>query len=169
MEPKSKFRNTSGGVAGAVTLDANNQARGVPVYPDESIWLTEMEQMLTANAPRNEVDNPFTDGTFTLEVRSEDATHARPIGDLQDVEAANRQAEIDAQVRANLAAEDEIEIREETGAAAPPEGPAPEGQRAEHEEVAVDIPEELAPDEPAPEPAAVEESVPPPLPPAPSE
>lgn len=140
MEPKSKFRNTSGGVAGAIQLDHQNQAKGIPVYPNEEVWLTEQEQVLTANAPRNPEDNPFENGTFTLEVKAQDVAHSRPIGDLQEVPAEYAGPEPPEEteiVEEQPAAEAGLEV----GAAEPPEGDAPEGQAAEHEEVA-DAPEE---------------------------
>jgi len=170
MEPKSKFKNTSGGVAGAVQLDHQNEAKGVAVYPGESVWLTEREQVLTANAPRNEEDNPFTNGTFTLEVKAEDVAHSRPIGDTQ-VDPAEQPPEPEPAPEPEPEDPNSVEITDESagaevGAAEPPEGPAPEGQPALHEEVA----EAEAPGEPVGEPVEelVEEqprSSPKPLPP----
>lgn len=161
MEPKDKFKNTSTGVAGAIQLDHENKAKGVPVYPGESIWLSETEQALTAEAPRNEEDNPFTNGTFTLEVRGGEGQHARPIGRDQS-EAA------DAGAPAAPSDDPEnIDIREEqpaanepppgppegeTGAADPPTGAAPAGQPVVHEEVAAV--EQPAPPAPSEQPAA---------------
>lgn len=176
MDPQSKFRNDSGGVAGAIKLDHKGEAVGVPVYPGDSVWLTEKEQVLTANAPRNESDNPFTNGTFTLEVKSEEATHARPIGDSQAAGEPAPEPE----------PSDEVEIREEqpaageqaageqaaapnegeTGAPEPPAGDPPAGQSAQHEEVA-DV--ETPPAPPAPEaPAPKAPPAPLPKPPAPA-
>lgn len=81
---KSKFQNTSRGVAGAVILTHEGKPRGIPVAPKAEVWLSIEEQALTANAPRNAHDNPFTDGTFTLIAKGEDLVHERPIGDDQE-------------------------------------------------------------------------------------
>lgn len=184
MEPKSKFRNDSGGVAGAIQLDHRGEAKGIPVYPGESVWLTEQEQVLTANAPRNEEDNPFANGTFTLEIKAEDVATSRPIGDTQADPAANpeEQRQREEAERELLAAaveqapepeSDDIDLREEKSPVQEPETggpPAPEGDPlvgavAAHEEAAAA--EELVPEEPpAPDPKPA--PAPKPLPPKPA-
>lgn len=128
MDPQSKFTNVSGGVAGAVKLDHEGHAKGVAVFPNESVWLTEKEEILTANAPRNEADNPFVNGTFRCDVKSADAGHARPIGSKHaNAEPPERPAE------AGEGDPEGIDLRVETQAAneppvqppAPPAPPAP--------------------------------------------
>lgn len=169
MEAKSKFKNTGKGVAGAVQLDHQNQAKGVPVYPGESVWLSEQEQVLTAQAPRNEEDNPFTNGTFTLEIKAEDVTTSRPIGDHQPDPAEQALQNAEREAVAAAEAENEVEIKdestpepepqtgpvatEETGAGEMPSGFAPVGQRAEHEEVAAEPPAAAPPKPVAPKPS----------------
>lgn len=125
MDPKSKFKNVSGGVAGAIQVNHEGKAAGVPVFPGDSIWLTEQEEILTANAPRNESDNPFENGTFELEVKAEQAAHARPIGSSRSpAPAADPAPDTPA---AEGVDPEEIDLRTEAGAAnEPPQQPEPE-------------------------------------------
>lgn len=135
MDPQSKFTNVSGGVAGAVKLDHEGHAAGVAVFPNESVWLTEKEEILTANAPRNEADNPFVNGTFRCDVKSADAGHSRPIGSKHvNADPPERPAE------AGEGDPENIDLRVETPAAnepppqaaaeppAPPTAPTPPPQ-----------------------------------------
>jgi hypothetical protein len=164
MEAKSKFKNTGSGVAGAIQLDHQNQAKGVAVYPGESVWLSEQEQVLTAQAPRHEEDNPFTNGTFTLEVKAEDVTTSRPIGDHQADPAEKAMLDAERAAKEAAAAEEEADITDEsksmsapapeTGAGEMPAGDPPEGVRAEHEEMAATPPAPPAPKAPPPKPLA---------------
>jgi len=155
MEPQSKFTNVSGGVAGAIKLNHRSEPQGVAVFPNESIWLTEQEEVLTANAPRNPEDNPFTNGTYRLDVRAADAAEARPIGSRQQ-----EQPPAPPQPAAEPGDEDDpegIDIKvettgvqdpppQETGQAAAPDGEPVAGQRQPTEETAVaDAPTEAAP------------------------
>lgn len=75
---KDQFRNDSGGVAGAIVLDGTGQ-KSIAVLPGDTVWLTEDEQALTANAPRREEDNPFINGTFSLIAEGKNIKHARPL------------------------------------------------------------------------------------------
>lgn len=109
---KDQFRNDSGGVAGVIILE-NGQAKAIPVQPDDTVWLSEEEQAMTANAPRREHDNPFINGTLTLVTEAKEIRHARPLRPT-DVEPAE----------------------EEVGAPPAPAGPPPTGQRQPTEEVA---------------------------------
>jgi hypothetical protein len=43
-----------------VILDDDNKPRGMPVEPGGDIWLSKAEERLTAEAPRDPADNPFT-------------------------------------------------------------------------------------------------------------
>jgi hypothetical protein len=137
-EQKSQFENTSGGTAGAVIIDAEGKPKGISVDAGQTIWLSEREQALTANAPRNDEDNPFADGTFTLKIRASDVPTSRTLGDDQDIEsppAAPEQPEEQVEdIREERPPTPETDL--ETGAASEPEGAAPEGKRAENEEMA---------------------------------
>lgn len=121
--PKSKFQNTSPGVAGAVVLDHKGEARGVPVAPKAEIWLSQEEQALTAHAPRHAKDNPFTDGTFTLIAKGEDLTESeRPIGDDQQ---PTGEAEPPAPAPEENRDPEDIDMKVETPAPPPEQPPAP--------------------------------------------
>lgn len=108
---KDLFRNDSGGVAGAVTIDPRGGTVSIAVHPGDSVWLTEEEQALTANAPRHAEDNPFINGTFVLVAEAQDIKHHRPLRPTA------------------------VEVPGEVGAAPVAAGPAPEGERAPTEEV----------------------------------
>lgn len=80
MEKRSEFKNVSGGHVGAQVKDHDGRMRGVDVAPDATIWLDESEQIATANAPRKDEDNPFTNGTFELLTPATEVANRRPIG-----------------------------------------------------------------------------------------
>jgi hypothetical protein len=129
-DPKSLFENTSGGIIGVVQIDGRGEQKGIPLWPGEEVWLTEEEQAATANAPRDEENNPFSNGNLTLKVKASDVGTNRPIGDDQDPENPPAPA-------APAAEEPEMdEIREEQPPAPEEPPPAPEGGRAQNEEVA---------------------------------
>lgn len=56
---KQQFQNNTGGWVGVVIIGPKGDDRGANVEPDGTIWLSEAEQRLTANAPRAAKDNPF--------------------------------------------------------------------------------------------------------------
>lgn len=117
-EPRSEFRNDSPGVCGVVVL-REGKPHGTFVRPGETIWLTEAEQVETANAPRRDEDNPFKDGTLSLVTASTEIANRRPIGDSQSPqvpeseeaqqEAARRTAETRKAAEAQKAEEERLE------------------------------------------------------------
>lgn len=128
---RDEFKNKSGGWIGVITIDARGERRGIAVPPGDTVWLTEEEQIATANAPRSDTDNPLTNGDLVLvteaaEVRNRRAL--RPEGEVVSKEDAARAA----------AAEQERQLAAtaETGATPPPAGEAEEGAFAPGEEVA---------------------------------
>lgn len=152
-EPASKFQNTSPGVAGAVKLDLDGKPQGVPVRPKGEVWLTEQEQILTANAPRNEQDNPFTNGTFTLIAKGSELGNQRPIGDDQNPQGTS---DPDPEPTSVIDPE-EIDLREETlepAAEQPPAPPAPEPEE-KPEEAQVPVPAISQEPQPSEKPVAV--------------
>lgn len=160
---KAEFENTSPGVCGVVTVDPGGKPRAVPVKPNESIWLTEEEQVLTANSHRKAEDNPFVNGTLTLRTKPKDLANRRPIGyteqgqpevsgdERKRIEEKKRKQEETAKKMAEREAEREAEARkqaenpdrpvaqraanEETGVQVEPTGDGPKGERAADEEV----------------------------------
>lgn len=167
-EVKSKFRNSGKGVVGVVVIGLDGKPEGIPVQPGAFCWLTEEEQVLTANAPANDSDNPFENGSLTLEVRGSEANTARKIGEDQEPAAPVAQPAAPAEPEPedpSLADEEIEEVQaeadevpspgdaEELGAGEPVEGDPPVGQRAEHEEVA-EVPAPEPEPAPTPEPPA---------------
>lgn len=137
-EEKAEFRNTSKGVIGASVFAGNGERGGVAVKPGETVWLSEAEQVMTANAPVDPKNNPFVAGTGengrpALEVVTEPrqiGTHTRPIGEkAEDVEATKKAKAAERKARRSK------RQSEETGAAEQPAGDAPEGQYGVGEEV----------------------------------
>lgn len=61
---KQQFRNESGGWIGVVLIGPKGDEQGHAVEPGQTVWLSEAEQILTANAPRRPEDNPFVPQTF---------------------------------------------------------------------------------------------------------
>ncbi len=82
MDPslKDEFRNETKGFVGVISID-NGKEKGIAVRPGHTVWLSEQEQVLTANAPRLDSDNPFTNGSLSLVTKAADVKNRRPIGD----------------------------------------------------------------------------------------
>lgn len=80
---KSEFENVAKGWIGVQIRDESRRTgfRGTPVRPGERIWLSVDEQVATANAPREEKDNPFVNGNLKLTASSQEMGNRRPIGD----------------------------------------------------------------------------------------
>jgi hypothetical protein len=109
---KDEFTNTTDGWIGAVQIDHTGKAVGVSVEPGGSVFLSEDEQILTANAPRDDADNPFVKGDLVLRTSSVEMKNRRPFGNVT------------------------VEEPTETGATPEPEDAPPEGTAAAGEEVA---------------------------------
>lgn len=77
---RAEFRNDSGHVVGVSTRRARGEMKGLAVQPGETIWLDEEEQIATANAPREDADNPFTNGDLTLVTEPKEIVNRRQIG-----------------------------------------------------------------------------------------
>lgn len=118
LKQKDEFRNESQGWCGAVSIDGRGDHHGTAVAPGDTVWLSEEEQIATANAPRADADNPFANGTFVLVSRGAEVRNRRPYGEQKGgpVEPA--------------------EPEEETGATPAPADEPVEGQAAPGEEVA---------------------------------
>lgn len=142
-EKYSEWKNTTSGHLGVVKHNDEGKPKGISVRPGGVVLLSERDRIATANAPANPANNPFQNGALQCIAPDAELSHRRPIGD------------------ASQAAPDpdpEIVESQETGAAAEPQGEAPQGQAAPHEEVAATPPppaEQVAPASPAPEPVKV--------------
>lgn len=126
-EQKSQFKNTSGHVIGVVQMSPKGEPAGIPLFPEDTIWLSEQEQALTANAPRHDEDNPFGNGQLTILVKASDVPTSRPIGDAQDVSAPpaapEQPVEEMEEVRVEQGPEPEEPLKPiETGSAGEPVG-----------------------------------------------
>jgi hypothetical protein len=112
---KDEFTNTTDGWLGVVQIDHMGAARGASVAPSGSVFLTEEEQILTANAPVDDADNPFINGALKLRTRGVEIRNRRPFGEHPGAPEG---------------------APEETGATAEPEGAPELGTAAAGEEVA---------------------------------
>lgn len=124
---KDEFRNETKGFVGVITIDPQGNQKGVAVRPGNSIWLSEAEQILTANAPRLDKDNPFTNGQLSLLTKAGDVKNRRPIGDAAPSSAGQAPAEEVAPSDGPVSEPPRVEKDGEQGSegnAAPPPEPA---------------------------------------------
>lgn len=134
---RDEFVNKSGGFIGVTTINARGDRTSLAVAPGDSVWLSEEEQIETANAPRSDADNPLVNGQLELRTRGEEIKNRRPL--RPDPDAPVTPASADP--------EPEPEVVQETGATPEAAGEPEEGDFAEHEEVAT--PEAATADKPA--------------------
>jgi hypothetical protein len=121
LNVKDEFVNTSAGWLGVVQFSPDGPAKGYSVEPGGSVFLSEEEQMLTANAPSRDEDNPFANGSLKLRTRAADMGGRRPFG-----------PDVVPEFEPTVPPPEE----EETGATPAPEDEPPEGSRPPGEEVA---------------------------------
>ncbi len=164
LAERQQFKNESGGWQGVVIIGPRNEPRGIAVAPDDTVWLTEDEQELTANAPRRPENNPFIPQTVVRRNAETDAeenveitplvpvnegrfipAQERPTPGLVGKEPAEAPTEAPKVPTVPPRAAKAAEAAEETGAAVPPPSSPPEGEFARDEEVGT-------PDAPAPQP-----------------
>ena len=137
---RDEFRNTTDGWIGVVQfVGPHREPKGTAVEPHGTVWLNEEEQILTANAPKNDEDNPFVERTVKGEADEPDQT-LPPVLELvtKGVEIRSRRpygAQSVPVVKARDEVVDEPKVEEETGGAPAPEGEPVEGTRAPGEEV----------------------------------
>jgi hypothetical protein len=138
---RTEFKNVSGGVQGAVIVDVTGKPKGIPVSDGDSVWLTEAEEILTANAPRRAEDNPFTNGAFIVLTRASEAANRRPIGSRDEAPTPVEPSEDEGAPPWDTGNEPqalprvERQATEEVGAPPLPEGDPALGARAPGEEV----------------------------------
>jgi hypothetical protein len=81
---KSEFRNTRDFHIGVVLKREDGRSmKGHALEPHGRVWMDEEEQMATANAPRQESDNPFVNGDLELVQSAQVLANRRPIGDTE--------------------------------------------------------------------------------------
>jgi hypothetical protein len=82
---KDEFRNMTSGWLGVVEINHEGRAMGTSVEPGGSCFLSEEEQILTANAPREDADNPFANGSLKILRRGLEIRNRRPFGGIETV------------------------------------------------------------------------------------
>jgi hypothetical protein len=96
MIQKQQFRNQTDGYIGVVVIGPDGKEKGIAVEPNGEVWLSEQEQVLTANAPRSPEDNPFVEQQMvrynpeTTENESVRVTPLIPISEARYVPATDR-------------------------------------------------------------------------------
>lgn len=157
---KDEFENASKGKLGVVLINpTDNKPRAAVVEPGDSVWLSEDEQILTANAPKKPENNPFTNGSLILKTEAQEIGNRRPIGRTiatPPETAGEREAPAEVEPgpepppepvpeptpppeSEDLPPAAETASETETAAAPTPEAPPVEGERAEHEEVGTEV------------------------------
>jgi hypothetical protein len=122
---RDEFRNTTDGWIGVVQfVGPHREPKGTAVEPHGTVWLNEDEQILTANAPKADADNPFVPRSVVGE--DGELVDAPPM-----LELVSRGTEIKSRRPYGI-----NPGAPETGAAPVPESEPAEGQRAAGEEVA---------------------------------
>lgn len=120
---KQCFRNDSPGWLGVVMIGPKGDDRGRSVAHGDLVWLSEAEQILTANAPRKAEDNPFVPQMMVFGVDEEGTPIQRlvtpltpvsenryvPAGD-RPIPAQNMQTAPDLSTPAPEAADEETDI-----------------------------------------------------------
>jgi hypothetical protein len=164
-QEKTEFRNATGGTIGVIVVQPGGKEQALPLVSGATIWLSEDDQIATANAPRNDADNPFVNGMLEAVGVPQGVKNRRPIGVSQESDAEKKQRE-EAEAAAKVVkdaeaaaakkqreaeakrlkdgeraaqrggARPERQSPEETGAPKQPQGKAVEGSRAAGEEVA---------------------------------
>ncbi len=93
---KQQFQNNLHGWMGVVLIGPKGDDRGGSVEPGGTVWLSEAEQVLTANAPRSAADNPFIAQMWpvadpeTGEVKMVEITPLTPVAEGRFVPAQER-------------------------------------------------------------------------------
>lgn len=126
---KQAFRNDSPGWIGVTVIGPEGRPKGKGVEPGDIVWLSEQEQILTANAPRRAEDNPFVEQTLYFGVNGEGVpvertvTPLTPVTENRYVPAGSRP--IPAQGMIAQPTAEEIGAQEQPAPATTPEAPAP--------------------------------------------
>jgi hypothetical protein len=138
-ETRTEFENVSDGVIGAMVADGNGRMTGIPVRPGDTVWLTEAEEIATANASRKAEDNPFEKGWLRVKTLAADVINRRPIGSRMDGATAVAPAPPTVPAPSDERELPRVEREgqsDETGAPPLPEGDPALGARSPGEEVA---------------------------------
>lgn len=124
-QEKQEFRNATPGTIGVVVIQQGKE-QALPLVAGATIWLSEEDQIATANAPARDEDNPFVSGALEAVGKPEGLKNRRPIGTPDNAveddaaakqrEAATRaaraKAEADRKAAAAQVAEEETRLQE---------------------------------------------------------
>lgn len=152
---KTQFKNMTEGHVGAVAIGPKGDERGIGVEPGATVWLSEAEQILTANAPRKPEDNPFIEQTFlrtNQETGAQEEYQVTPLVPIQEnryVPANERPIPGDLPAASGAAAAQAAATGPEPAVATPDQGSV-QRRTAEVEEMGP----ETRPHQPAPPRAA---------------
>jgi hypothetical protein len=94
-QEKQEFRNATPGTIGVVVIQGGKEV-ALPLVSEATIWLSEDDQIATANAPARDEDNPFVSGALVAVGKPQGVRNRRPIGtpdNTTDDEATKRQRE----------------------------------------------------------------------------
>jgi hypothetical protein len=168
---KQQFRNQTSGWLGVSVIGPKGDENGVSVEPNGTVWLSEQEQILTANAPRDPKDNPFIAQTFIGENPDTGAKEEYELVPLIPINEGRFVPANDRPIPADLADGTGIAQAAATGDEPVVASVQPRNAHTRHEEVA-EIGETAQPHDPPPVPpkaaeaaAAAEETPEPPQPP----
>lgn len=157
MDQKTEFKNVSGGRLGYSYYNEDGRLAGDTVAHGDTVWLSERDQIATANAPRRPEDNPLANGALvevTAPTEIKNRRPLRPVAPVEEkaVEGTNAPDEEVATPQAKKAPKQptNAEVAAQRAQAAPeaPAKPArasakaPEGKRPAAEEVATPKPAE---------------------------
>lgn len=132
---KQAFRNQSPGWIGVVQIDAKGQDRGRAVEPDGIVWLSEAEQILTANAPRRPEDNPFIEQDMAFGVDDDGHPIRRRVTPLLPVSENRYVPAGDRPIPARAMAVQPVVVEDEAQDIPDPEAPDPEAVVAREQAV----------------------------------
>jgi len=85
---KDEFENVGTYTVGVTTITARGEYKGVAVRPGDRVWLTQEEQILTANAPRSDAANPLANGMLKLIAEGGNLLNRRPLRPSTEEEVA---------------------------------------------------------------------------------
>lgn len=77
---RSEFKNARDHYIGVMTEREDRKMKSLALAPHATIWLSEEEQIATANACRKDEDNPFVNGDLELLTPATVVANRRPIG-----------------------------------------------------------------------------------------
>src|SRR5438270_9482660 len=84
---KYAVQNNTAGWVGVVKLDHRGEERGEAVEPYGTVWLSEVEMICTARAPKLPEDNPFEEQVFIVsnpETGAREEHRVRPLSLMRD-------------------------------------------------------------------------------------